>query len=106
MNIMGIDRSVVPEVKVPDKCRLCHVGLVLSEQTDGRFFEHAKTTGVYINIPKDFVIDRCQSCRQMFLSQEELDGLHKVMDEQLILHSDLIQTSAAAFGIAAAEMKN
>jgi hypothetical protein len=35
-----------------------------------------------------------------------LDGLHKVMDEQLILHSDLIQTSAAAFGIAAAEMKN
>lgn len=75
-----------------DSCPTCRTGMIFPEVGDGRFFEHPKHRGVFINIPVHYVIPRCDNmdCRQQFFFDSEVAKFWAMLDEELEKHRIMI----------------
>ncbi len=82
-----------------DSCTVCGVGTYAPENGDGRFVEHPKIRGVLINIPIDYVIDRCGNtdCRNMSFTETQLYDFEAMLDKELEEHRELVNSAVARF---------
>jgi len=63
-------------------------GLAVPTAKDGRFYEHR---GVHINIPKNFVIPKCNLCGMDIFTDDLYQVLLQVLETEYVLHADMIK---------------
>ncbi len=85
------------------QCSRCKDGVVSTECSDGRFFEHPGTPGVWTNLPPDLPLQRCNECRYVFMSPERRDEVLALVQSMLAEHATMINLLAAKYQLDIAE---
>jgi hypothetical protein len=72
------------------RCRSCEDGIVSMEASDGRFFEHPKVKGIWVNLPPTLLLARCNECRAIYTTPEEKKSAEDIVEQLLADHAELI----------------
>lgn len=65
-------------------------GTAVPTQKDGRFYPHRGN--VFINVPRSFVIPKCNRCDMDMLTDELLAALTEVLEVEYQVHAAMIRT--------------